>query len=207
MASSYGSDASRSALRAEYLSLCKNMPRNFSTRVDRSVCTMLRMLDVYRKAPLVLAYVSFHEEIDTAPVIRNAFKDGKRVALPVVGPGDTRLRFYEITSLAQVERYGRGLRKPPVEGAKPLDVEDFLQSVCLVPGLVFDGEGYRVGYGAGYYDEFLQFYPGYKVGLVRSVQVSSNPLPRTDHDIAVDVLVTEGSIWRCRDIGLQRARA
>lgn len=204
MASSYGSDASKSALRAEYLSLCKNMPRNFSTRVDRSVCVMLRMLDVYRKTSLVLAYVPFHEEIDTTPIIRNAFKDGKRVALPVVGPHDAKLRFYEITSLAQVERSGRGLLEPPTPSAQPLGLEDFLGSVCLVPGLVFDGEGYRVGYGAGYYDEFLQFYPGHKVGLVRSVQVSSNPLPHDGHDIPVDVLVTEGSVWRCRLLQMQR---
>lgn len=203
MASSYGSDASKSALQAEYLNLCKNMPRNFSTRVDRSVCVMLRMLDVYRKASLVLAYVPFHEEIDTTPIIRNAFKDGKRVALPVLG-ADTKLRFYEITSLAQVKRSGRGLMEPPTPDAQPLGLEDFLGSVCLVPGLVFDGEGYRVGYGAGYYDEFLQFYPGHKVGLVRSVQVSSNPLPHDDHDIAVDVLVTEGSVWRCRLLQMQR---
>lgn len=203
MASSYGSDASKSALRAEYLNLCKNMPRNFSTRVDRSVCTMLRMLDVYRKASLVLAYVPFHEEIDTTAIIRNAFKDGKRVALPVLGP-DTKLRFYEITSLSQVQRSGRGLLRPPAADSRELGLEDFLGSVCLVPGLVFDGEGYRVGYGAGYYDEFLEFYPGHKVGLVRSVQVSSNPLPHNDHDVPVDVLVTEGSIWRCRLIAMQR---
>lgn len=198
MASTYGSDASKSALRAEYLSLCKNLPRHFSTRVDKSVCTMLRMLDLYRSAKLVLAYVSFHEEIDTLPIIRNAFRDGKRVALPVLGPHDSKLHFYEITSIDQITRSGRGLKCPPSPDARELGVDDFLGSVCLVPGLVFDGEGYRVGYGAGYYDEFLEFYPGNKVGLVRSVQVSSNPLPHDDHDVAVDVLVTEGSVWRCR---------
>ena len=57
-----------------------------------------------------------------------------------------------------------------------------------------------MGYGAGYYDEFLPYYPGDKVGLIRSVQVSSNPLPREEHDIPVDVLVTEGSIWYCRKL-------
>lgn len=200
MASSYGQDASKSALRAEYLTLCKNLPRHFTTRVDKSVCTMLRMLDLYRTASLVLAYVSFHEEIDTLPIIRNAFHDGKRVALPVLGPHDTKLRFYEITSTYKVQRGGRGLLRPPTPDAQPLGLEDFLGSVCLVPGLVFDAEGYRVGYGAGYYDEFLQFYPGNKVGLVRSVQVSSNPLPHNDHDLPVDVLVTEGSVWRCRQM-------
>jgi 5-formyltetrahydrofolate cyclo-ligase len=99
--------------------------------------------------------------------------------------------------MSDVTRGARGLSRKPVDG-KPLGTVDMLGSICLVPGLVFDGEGYRVGYGAGYYDEFLAYYPGDKVGLVRSVQVSSNPLPHDDHDVAVDVLVTEGSIWRCR---------
>ncbi|SDC37696.1 5-formyltetrahydrofolate cyclo-ligase, partial [Parafannyhessea umbonata] len=71
-------------------------------------------------------------------------------------------------------------------------------SVCLVPGLVFDAEGHRIGYGAGYYDNFLAGYAGTKVGLARGIQISSNPLPHDDHDVAVDVIVSDGAIWRCR---------
>lgn len=200
MASSYGSDASKSALKSGYLRLCKQMPRAFRKSIDRDVISMLRMLDLYRQAALVLVYVPFHEEIDTRPVVRNAFRDGKRVAVPYFNDRLGKLEFYEITSLEQMVPGARGVRRPPSADAKPLGTEDFLGSVCLVPGLVFDGEGYRVGYGAGYYDQFLQFYPGDKVGLVRSLQVSSNPLPRGEGDVAVDVLVSEGSIWRCREV-------
>lgn len=200
MASSYGSDASKSALQEGYLRLCKVMPKAYRKTVDRSVFTMLRDLDLYRKAKLILVYVPFHEEIDTRKVIENAFKDGKHVAVPIFDDRTANLRFYEISSPDQVVPDGRGMRTKPTPDAKPLGVKDFLGSVCLVPGLVFDGEGYRVGYGAGYYDRFLQYYPGHKVGLVRSLQVSSNPLPRQEGDIAVDVLVSEGSIWRCRKV-------
>lgn len=201
MASSYGSDASKSALQDGYLRLCKAMPKAYRNSIDRGVLSMLRALDLYRDAGLVLVYVPFHEEIDTRPVIGNALGDGKRVAAPVFDSRTASLDFYEITSADQIVPDGRGMRSAPTPDARPLGVRDFLGSVCLVPGLVFDGEGYRVGYGAGYYDRFLQFYPGNKVGLVRSLQVSSNPLPRQEGDVAVDVLVSEGSIWRCRKVG------
>ncbi len=200
MPSSTGYDASKSALRSEYLRLCERIPETFRKVTDKSVMAMLPMLDFYRDAKLVLAYVSFHEEIDTLPIISRALADGKRVALPVEVPGPNSLEFYEIDSLEQVVAGARGLRHAPTKEAEPLGTKDFLGSVCLVPGLVFDAEGYRVGYGAGYYDNFLQLYPGNKVGLCRSVQVSSNPLPRVEGDVAVDALVTEGSIWRCRAV-------
>lgn len=200
MASSYGSDASKSSLRSGYLSLCKNMPKDFSTRVDTTIRAMFNNLDLYKQTDLVLGYLPLHEEIDTMPLLRDALSAGKRVALPVFDTKKNTLVFYEVESLDNLKRGSRGLVCPPSESAVALGEYDFLGSICLVPGLVFDGEGNRIGYGAGYYDEFLAFYPGHKIGLVRSVQVSSNPLPCGDHDIAVDVLVTEGSIWRCRAI-------
>lgn len=199
MASSNGSDASKASLRTGYLDLCARMPKDFSRRIDINVREMFDRLDLYHQTSLVLGYVPIHEEIDTLPLLREALLAGKRVALPYLVPRTSMLEFYEIASLSEVTRGARGLMAPPYD-AKPLGTKDMLGSICLVPGLVFDGEGYRVGYGAGYYDEFLAYYPGDKIGLVRSVQVSSNPLPRTDHDIPVDVLVTEGSIWRCRKV-------
>lgn len=198
MPSTQGTDASKSSLRSGYLALCESMPKDFSVRIDGSVREMLQRFDLYRKAELVLGYLPIHEEIDTLPILADAFSAGKRVALPLLDTKTCKIDFFEVFSLDEISRGTRGLAKPPREDAEPLSERDFLGSVCLVPGLVFDGEGHRVGYGAGYYDEFLAFYPGDKIGLVRSVQVSSNPLPHDDHDIAVDVLVTEGSIWHCR---------
>lgn len=197
MASSYGENASKSALRSSYLELCRNFPESLAQTVDRSVVRMLGMVREYREAPLVLAYVPFHEEIDTWPVVERALAQGKRVALPYLVPRTSRLVFFEVTSADGVAVSSRGMRVPPA-GERPLSTADLVGSVCLVPGLVFDGEGYRVGYGAGYYDEFLSLYSGEKIGLVRSMQVSSNPLPHDAHDVPVDVLVTEGSVWRCR---------
>ena len=200
MASSQGTDASKPSLRSGYLSLCESMPKDFSSRIDGTVREMLFRLDLYKNTDLVLGYLPIHEEIDTTPILKDAFAAGKRVALPLLDNRSSKLVFYEVDSLDHLSRGARGLAKPPLPNSKPLAKKDFLGSICLVPGLVFDGEGNRIGYGAGYYDEFLAFYPGHKIGLVRSVQISSNTLPHDSHDIAVDVLVSEGSIWHCRKI-------
>lgn len=200
MASSYGTDAGKASLRTSYLDLCERMPKDFTARIDGTVRDMLARLDVFAQADLVLGYVPTHEEIDTTSIHRDLLAAGKRLALPYLDAKSNKLAFYEVDSLDSLPRGARGIGALPSEGAEPLTTEDMLGSVCLVPGLVFDGEGYRLGCGAGYYDEFLSLYPGHKIGLVRSVQVSSNPLPHDDHDIPVDVLVTEGSIWRCRKL-------
>ena len=92
----------------------------------------------------------------------------------------------------------KGILEPKRGLSSPLGTEDLLGSVCLVPGLVFDSAGHRIGYGGGYYDRFLQFYPGDKIALARSTQVSSNPLPTESCDVPVDFIVTDSCVWNCR---------
>lgn len=199
VASSYGEDASKDALRNGYLSAMAGTSPAFRKRIDAEIALHLRACPAYRKADVVLAYVAYRDEIDTRAIIERAWSDGKKVALPRCVGGPRSLEFYPVTSLDGLVMGTRGVLEPVVdEGVPPLAVEDMLGSICLVPGLVFDGKGYRVGYGAGYYDNFLSFYPGTKVGLARSIQISGNPLPHEEHDVPVDVIVSDGAVWMCR---------
>lgn len=197
MASSYGEDASKSALREGYLAIRDRLAPSHRARLDAEVRAHLLALPAYAEAELLLSYVPFRDEIDTRPIIERAWADGKRVALPRCVPGSVSLRFYEVRSLDGLRPGACGALEPSA-GGEPLTTRQMLGSVCLVPGLVFDAGGYRIGYGAGYYDNFLAVYPGTKVGLARSVQVSGNPLPADGHDVAVDVLVSDAAVWNCR---------
>ncbi|WP_417118613.1 5-formyltetrahydrofolate cyclo-ligase [Olsenella phocaeensis] len=197
MASSYGEDASKSALREGYLAIRDRIAPSHRERLDAEIRAHLLALPTYAEAQLLLSYVPFRDEIDTRPIMERAWADGKRVALPRCVPGSVSLQFFEVTSLDGLRPGARGALEPPAEG-EPLTTRQMLGSVCLVPGLVFDADGYRIGYGAGYYDNFLAVYPGTKVGLAHSMQVSGNPLPADEHDIAVDVLVSDGAVWSCR---------
>ena len=80
--------------------------------------------------------------------------------------------------------------EPPVDAET---VTDLSGTVCLVPGLVFDKAGYRVGYGKGYYDRFLSTYPGTKLGIVYSDFILDR-VPRGRFDRRVDTLVTERGV-------------
>ncbi|MBR3235805.1 MAG: 5-formyltetrahydrofolate cyclo-ligase [Atopobiaceae bacterium] len=195
MASTYGEDASKSALRSAYQAAEAKLAPAHAERVDREARMHFTAMAAYRKAPLILAYITYRNEMDTTEVIRKAWKDGKRVAVPVCNKG--KLDFYEINSLEGLRIGARGVLEPDPSQCKMVDDKELEGSICLVPGLVFDAQGYRIGYGAGYYDNFLATYPGLKVGLVRTLRISSNPLPHDDHDVPMDVLVSDGSIWQC----------
>lgn len=195
MASAYGEDASKSALRSAYQALETELAPAHAERVDREVRMHFTAMAAYRNAELILAYITYRNELDTKPLIEKAWKDGKRIAVPVCDCGT--LKFYEIESLDGMRSGSRGVLEPDPASCVPVPEEDFEGSICLVPGLVFDAQGYRIGYGAGYYDNFLADYPGLKVGLVRSLRIGSNPLPHDDHDVPVDVLVSDGAVWSC----------
>jgi 5-formyltetrahydrofolate cyclo-ligase len=203
MASSYGEDASKSALRESYLRASKGLTPRYRKRVDREVRLHLRTLPEYLRADWLLAYVPFEDEFPTRDIVTRALADGKRVALPRCEQGvrGSRLSFYGVDSLEGLVAGTRGVLEPvPAEGELPLGPDELGRSICLVPGLVFDAEGYRIGYGAGYYDDFLAGYPGLKVGLARTMQISGNPLPHDDHDVPVDVIVSDGAVWRARRV-------
>ena len=197
MASSYGTDADKSSLRSNYLTARRRIDPATKAALDARILERLAGFDLYADAGLVLAYVSYGNEVDTRAVIESALASGKRVAVPRVLPHKHKMDFYEIDGMGDLEEGFKGILEPRRGVSSPLGTVDLLGSVCLVPGLVFDAEGHRIGYG-GYYDRFLQFYPGDKIALARSAQVSSNPLPTESSDVPVDFIVTDSGVWHCR---------
>lgn len=198
MASSYGTDADKSSLRSNYLVARRTVPARSRLESDASIRSALEAFPLFSEASLVLTYVSREAEVGTRPLIESLLAEGRRVAVPRVDLEAHDMAFHEIRSLDElVPRTMRILE--PAADAPVVTTPDMVGSVCLVPGLVFDGAGYRVGYGGGYYDRFLAFYPGDKIGLARTTMLSSNPLPTDGHDVPVDFIATEGAVWSCRD--------
>ena len=140
----------------------------------------------YREAKSLYAYVSFNQEVRTAPIIARAWADGKRVAVPKVLGND--LAFIWIASFDDLAPQGAfGIPEPVADGP----VADDAEALLLMPGLAFDVEGNRVGYGGGYYDRFLAAQPHHPtVALCYGFQL----LPRLEveaHDIPVDLVLTD----------------
>jgi len=116
-------------------------------------------LEEYKQSHLILTYVSLKDEVDTMKLIRYSFKQGKKVAVPKCEGED--ITFYYINSLEELEKRKFGILEPKTNEI----VNDFANSICIIPGVVFDKQNNRMGYGKGFYDRFLENYKGIKTGL------------------------------------------
>ncbi len=156
-------------------------------RLDALVCRHTVRLYQYRRARTVLCYLSTPIEVGTHDILRHAFAHGKRIALPRCVEGTRLMDFYLIESADDLERGAFGLLEPKRTCRK---LSDFSNSVCLVPALLFDREGYRMGYGGGYYDRFLCGYRGPKVGLIYSRDIYP-ALPHGRFERPVDLIASD----------------
>ena len=163
--------------------------------LDDRITQKLLAISEYVEATTVLTYVSVSSEVSTRMFIECALRDGKTVAVPRCLPGHC-LEFVAITSLDQLIAAPFGLLEPPKE-LPALTEEQMNASICIVPALLVDIKGYRLGYGAGFYDRFLSTYPGKKICLAYQQNLSRTMLPHTTFDVAVDEVITESDVLTC----------
>lgn len=166
----------------------RTMSPAFKSECDRRIRRRFQRLYQYPKAKTILCYVSKEIEVDTIGIITDALSAGKQVAVPRCIEGTRQMEFYLIHSMEDMERGTFGVLEPIVSRCKRLD--DFSRSICVVPALGYDWDGYRLGYGCGYYDRFLSGYKGLKVGIVYAGCVRQK-LPRGKFDVPVNLLLTE----------------
>ena len=143
----------------------------------------------YKKRNLILTYVSTDIEVDTKSIIKNALESGKRTAVPRCIPGTREIEFYIVTSFENDLSEGSfKILEPNIKKCEKLN--DFENGLCIIPALSFDMNGYRLGYGKGYYDRFLSKFKGLKIGLCYGGCVCEE-LPHGHFDERVDLLITE----------------
>ena len=146
----------------------------------------------FRYASVLLFYAPKGDEVDVIPAVRRALSDGKRVAFPRCIPGTHDMEYHFVEDLSQLEKGAYGIMEPSAE-LPVYDRASTESAACVVPALVYDREGYRLGYGKGYYDRYLGSFTGAKVGLIYSDFVVDK-LPRGRFDLAVDFIVSERGI-------------
>ncbi len=153
---------------------------------DAELCHRVTETDAYRNAASILLYFPMKNEIDVKPIMEKALLDGKKVAFPKCGKNGE-MNFHYVKSENDLTPGAYGIFEPSAD----LPIFDLAESlaVCIVPGLVFDAEGYRVGYGGGYYDRFLAKFKGVSIAPVRRGFMSNKPLPRDEFDRKCDILI------------------
>lgn len=138
----------------------------------------------YRDCTSLYAYLSFNQEVRTNPIIQRAWAEGKRVAVPKV-VGDEMV-FIWINSFDNLAPQGAFHIMEPIENG-PVAADE--SALILMPGLAFDPEGHRVGYGGGYYDRFLAKEPQHPtVALCYGFQLLDR-LPTDPHDLPADAVI------------------
>lgn len=148
----------------------------------------------FAQAKVLALYVGVKGEVRTDRLLRAALEAGRRVALPITLYEEGMLRFSEVREPERELRPARfGLLEPAPEHQRPVAPEEF--DWVLVPGVVFDRRGYRLGHGKGFYDRFLaQVRPDcVRAGLAYDFQVVE-ALPVEAHDVRLHLLFTESQV-------------
>ena len=178
----------KSELRKQVLQEMKVIPQKQKNTMDRALTDRLLHHPFYQEAKVIATYLSFPHEFQTQGLIDQALRDGKKVMIPKTYPKG-RMEFV-VYDPQQLVKTSFGLLEPQGN----LEVVDTSQiDLIHVPGLAFTTEGYRIGYGGGYYDRYLENFAGHSLSTIYPCQVQE--FNSEDHDIPVqEVLIYEGNL-------------
>ena len=178
----------KSELRKQVLQEMKALPRQQKQPMDQALTHQFLKHPFYQEAKVIATYLSFPHEFQTQELIEQALKDGKKVLIPkTYSKGRMDFVVYDPQQLVKTSF---GLLEPQGD----LEVVDASQiDLIHVPGLAFTREGYRIGYGGGYYDRYLEHFTGHTLSTVYPCQIRDF-IPE-DHDIPVqEVLIDERNL-------------
>lgn len=175
----------------------RNLTADDKAKLDSGVARNVFRLYQYRAAKTVMVYVSTPIEVDTFQIIKGAWKDGKKVAVPRCIPGTRLMEFHYITSFDDLSPGTFKVLEP--DPSLPT-VDDFAGCLMLLPALSLDYLGFRLGYGKGYYDRYMSRFNGSCAGICYSANVRRH-MYHGRFDRPVDVIVTEKWI---KDVSARR---
>jgi 5-formyltetrahydrofolate cyclo-ligase len=188
--------STKAALRRETLARRDALDPGVRARLASIALSRITALSAYRRARAVLAYASFGSELDTRPFLRDVLASGRLLALPRVDRAARRLALHQVRDPeAELQPGTWGIPEP--DSARCRSVAPGEIDFILVPGLVFDREGGRTGYGAGYYDRLLTAWPAPVPPLAAAAfEVQLVPTaPMLAGDRRVDLVVTESGTY------------
>lgn len=183
----------REEIRRIHKELREAMPKADVREMSRNICRQMVNAPWYRECSVIYGYYPLGNEVDCREFLKQAMADGKKAALPRMYPaaGECRMDFYEITSLEQVQE-GRFHVMEPVTACRKSEEP---RGVVLVPGVVFDRNGNRYGYGKGYYDRYFSRFPELvRVALAYENQMEPE-LVVLGTDVKMDVIYTESGVY------------
>lgn len=148
--------------------------------------------DLFQNASNICVYQAFRNEVCCDDIVKEAFLSGKQVFVPVTDIVTKTMEFYEILETTQWKTGAYGILEPCIQEDSTILKE---KALILMPGLLFDKEKHRIGYGGGYYDKYLTNHTIHiKIALCYDFQVIAE-LPYEEYDVTPDYIVTEQGIF------------
>lgn len=178
-------------LRTKFLTLRRDIPVQTRNGMNRTIADTLKGTVEYQQAHTICTYTSLADEVDTTWIISDALeKNDRTIILPkVVGPI---IDLYIIHAWSDLTPGVFGILEPKTTNER-VTVERI--DLFIVPGLIFDRQGNRIGYGKGYYDRLLMHATVPKIALAYDLQMIDT-VPNEPTDIPVDLCITEKQIYR-----------
>lgn len=160
---------------------------------SQAVCHIIATTRAFASARFIMSYLDARNEVKTEGIIRQAWAEGKHVAVPVCVPQTHTLLVSEIMSFEELRDGFYGIKEPMEEYMRPVSPGQL--DLIIVPAVAYDKKGYRIGYGGGYYDRFLSSLDKdiATIGIAFDVQIIDK-VPVQPFDISVDMVITESGI-------------
>jgi 5-formyltetrahydrofolate cyclo-ligase len=174
-------------LRRRFLLLRDSLDKRERSRLSEMIQESVISLDEFRSCESIGNYSAIGSEVDTSMIARYSLIQGKSLAYPrIIDSNTMEFRLVRDASLDLV--VGRYSILEPLDSCEYVEPE-----LLIVPAIVWDEEGYRIGYGKGYYDRYLAKHDALCIGLAYDFQVLSS-IPHTSNDAKVDIIITERRI-------------
>lgn len=180
----------KSQLRKECLGIRKSLGPEMRSKASLAICERIEMWDIFQHSQTILSYMPIKSEVDLTPLMKR--HPQKRWVLPRIIPQENhRMVFHEYDPDRMVRHaFGMEEPSPDLPTIHPAEIE-----LALVPGIAFDHHGFRLGYGGGYFDRFLENFQGISVGVIFH-NLLLDAVPHATHDVPMQWIVTEGEVFK-----------
>ncbi|WP_027963442.1 5-formyltetrahydrofolate cyclo-ligase [Halalkalibacillus halophilus] len=172
--------------------LLKNIPRNDKSHAVRSIEDSLFQSPSWKSAKTIAITIPREFEIPNETIIEQAWRESKRIVIPKCYPKDDHaMSFYTYSNKNELENVYLDLYEP--KEIKSNFVEKEYIDLIIVPGLLYDSNGFRIGYGGGYYDRYLSGFNGSTISIAMEEQILPS-IPHDHFDIPVHSIITNQRI-------------
>ena len=184
-------------LRLTYKQLRDEAPTDLRNSKSRDIVSnVLALLESdFKGANIFLCYYPFGSEIDLLPLYEKLLDEGKSLYFPISDTKNHLLHFYQISDLKKDFHVGAYNILEPNATLKAFEYDIDQHIICVTPGLIFDRAFNRIGYGAGFYDRFLEDKNLVKIAMCFNNQLRSS-IPTCEHDVKMNIIVTEDEVLK-----------